>query len=440
MNASTFFMTCCLVVLVLVGQYLFHLQFQLRSFHRWLQEEERVSISGSGTYVDDAYLDGSSDEVVANDSQWARKFVVFLRPVRQWWYRAMPAWLHVNSSHLDDKELAFLCNEVATRLRSGSPIQEAWQRSWGRIRPQDPPLRFDELGLPSFLHGPESSNESMGRQSQARGADIPVQVSTNGGLRMELLALRAACIFSARLGAPLADILDRIASGIDDVEVAANARSVACAGARTSIRILTALPFIAVGAGVFLGVDPLHHFLDGSIGSIACVMGLVLMVVGHLLFRFLLHRAMVGEDMVDVAILCDLAKAGLDSGAALPDVMEALGHAIADSPLVQAARELRLGVSWRRATAQCDKRYLPLIRGLAIAWEDGASPVPLLERSAGQVRARRTVESKLEAEKLGVRVVIPVSACLLPAFVALGLLPLILHFAQTGLGELIAGT
>lgn len=64
------------------------------------------------------------------------------------------------------------------------------------------------------------------------------------------------------------------------------------------------------------------------------------------------------------------------------------------------------------------------------AWEQGASPVPLLLRGASRTRKRHTQAAIEAAEKLGVRLVIPLGVCLLPAFFVLGIVPVVVSTVQ----------
>ena len=58
----------------------------------------------------------------------------------------------------------------------------------------------------------------------------------------------------------------------------------------------------------------------------------------------------------------------------------------------------------------------------------------MLHRASAQIRSRRAADARIEAEKLGVHLVAPLGALLLPAFIALGILPIIMHLMATGSG------
>ncbi|MBD3689577.1 hypothetical protein H8R10_04970 [Winkia sp. C62] len=132
------------------------------------------------------------------------------------------------------------------------------------------------------------------------------------------------------------------------------------------------------------------------------------------------HRA------VDLAVVLDLAAAAVASGASVPGTLEALGVAIGEDDLAVVARALQLGAAWDLAWAEASARYAPLAEALAPAWLEGVGPHPMLVASADHVRSRRHQQAREAAERLAVRLVVPLGLCQLPAFVLLGLVPVLL--------------
>ncbi|ACQ78883.1 type II secretion system protein [Beutenbergia cavernae DSM 12333] len=141
---------------------------------------------------------------------------------------------------------------------------------------------------------------------------------------------------------------------------------------------------------------------------------------------------------VDAAVACELVAAVLDAGAAVPTALDALGRAI-DGDDGRALRScggaLLLGASWSEAWSGVPGRWAIVERALEPAWTDGVAPGPALRAAADGVRARRAELAKEAAARLGVRLVLPLGLCYLPAFVLLGLLPVVI---ATG-GSLLGG-
>lgn len=148
---------------------------------------------------------------------------------------------------------------------------------------------------------------------------------------------------------------------------------------------------------------------------------------------------------VDVAVLLDLADAALGAGASVPGTLHALGRAVvtptgadehggAGAAMSRAARALLLGATWAEAWEGAPEPLGPLADALEPAWVDGAAPGPLLRQAAGSVRSTRHREAQEAAARLGVRLVLPLGLCFLPAFVLLGLVPVVLAAGGTVLG------
>lgn len=146
----------------------------------------------------------------------------------------------------------------------------------------------------------------------------------------------------------------------------------------------------------------------------------------------------------DSALVIDLARAAIAGGASVPGALIALGAALsapADQPLAAhlsaVGRSLILGASWSEAWEQKPGSKItrhPLARALehalAPAWCDGANPVPLLEGQARVIRARRARKSREAAAALGVRLTLPLGLCYLPAFILLGVMPIIIGITR----------
>lgn len=132
------------------------------------------------------------------------------------------------------------------------------------------------------------------------------------------------------------------------------------------------------------------------------------------------HR---GGARVDLAVICDLLCAAVAAGAALPRACEAVGRVGGDTHgavLTRAATALRLGASWEYAWGGH-----VLGEVLEPAWADGADPTPLLEQLARSIRANRRTVAKKAAAALSVRLVLPIGLCLLPAFILVGVVPVL---------------
>ncbi|UKY51739.1 type II secretion system F family protein [Streptomyces inhibens] len=151
-------------------------------------------------------------------------------------------------------------------------------------------------------------------------------------------------------------------------------------------------------------------------------------------------RLAVAEVRAELAPAGDLLAACLAAGAGPRESAEAVGRSL-DGPVAerlrQVAAELRLGgepaLVWPRLAA------LPGAEGLARCMERaGISGVPAVEsvsRIAAELRAEQARAAITRARRAGVLVTLPLAACFLPAFLTLGVAPVLIGLA----GELLGG-
>ena len=123
------------------------------------------------------------------------------------------------------------------------------------------------------------------------------------------------------------------------------------------------------------------------------------------------------------------AAAALGSGLSIPGTLAALDIATGGKDRTTASRLLLMGATWEEAwDGVANTRLRDSLRA---AWTDGAAPVPLIERSAHTLRLQRQRNAKEAAEKLGARLVMPLGLCFLPAFILIGVVPVVAGAAGT---------
>lgn len=143
-----------------------------------------------------------------------------------------------------------------------------------------------------------------------------------------------------------------------------------------------------------------------------------------------------GSATVSPALLLELVDAAVSTGAALPRALGAVAVALPGEQgdaLARVASSLELGATWDIAWASAPG-LLDTRRALAVAWETGAAPGPALGAAADRLRRESRSQAREAAARLGVHLVLPLGVCFLPAFVLLGLAPVVLSFAGALLG------
>lgn len=242
----------------------------------------------------------------------------------------------------------------------------------------------------------------------------------------------AAGAVAARVGAPLASMLAALGSAAADRGDALALREAALAGPRLSARILAWLPLAGLalagtvdpGSWRVLALTPLGWGLTAAAALMSWL--------GRTWTARIVAAASRGDPALDqVRVAVPLLRAALASGADLPRALETVGGALGAVALESAGRRLRAGgvPVWQEAAsiwAGADAAWEPVAAALEPAWTSGAAPDPALA-AAGEALARRARrDHAVGAAEIGVRVALPLTLCQLPAFVAVGVLPVLI--------------
>lgn len=138
-----------------------------------------------------------------------------------------------------------------------------------------------------------------------------------------------------------------------------------------------------------------------------------------------------------MAVVLDLLDVTCAAGASVPGALAAVGDAVAGrrgSVMVRAASSLSLGAPWPEAWAGAPPDLMPVADVLRPAWEDGLAPGAPLRAAATSLRREQHATAMEAAGALGARLVLPLGLCYLPAFVLVGLVPVLLSMARSALG------
>lgn len=179
-------------------------------------------------------------------------------------------------------------------------------------------------------------------------------------------------------------------------------------------------------------------------GVPGCLVGLG---AGYGVWRWWRGRGVGGVaefDAVEAArqlpLAADLLAACVAAGAGPVVATQAVGDALkgpVGERLAQGAAEVRLGgepvEAWRRLGAIPGAG--PLARLLERAGESGAPAADPVARLAADCRAERSRTATAAARRAGVLMTAPVGLCYLPAFIAVGVLPVVIGLA----GGLLSG-
>ena len=322
----------------------------------------------------------------------------------------------------------------ARRARGFSPLSE----DYGHKRCAEDIRRFTQAlaalaswGAPAHLACAQLLENSSRMRPHSRDRLYDLQLS----LRM-----------SESAGAPLATSLERAAEHAEERIDALLGRQSALAAPRATGRILSWLPLLGLGLGVLMGSDPVGVLTGSILGALTGLFGLGLAFAGRRWTAALVHRAEVestraghtgGEQAlnaptVDTALVLELLAAQLRAGLAPLAALGTLAEALNSRPLHTVCQRLQMGSSWGSAwSGSAAGTFGELRDALAPAYTGGAPSTALLLSLADAHRLSERRAAERAAGKLSVALVVPLGLCSLPAFICLGIVPIIISLLPT---------
>ena len=141
--------------------------------------------------------------------------------------------------------------------------------------------------------------EIVGALAAELRAGLPVR-DTGGPVELRLrdpeavARVAAARRISERLGAPLADLLDRVEADLRAGQRLRATVAAQAAGVRATGMLLAVLPLAGVALGTSLGTDPVHQLLHTPLGA-ACVLAALAAQCAGLFWQSRLTNAVMAE-------------------------------------------------------------------------------------------------------------------------------------------------
>ena len=318
------------------------------------------------------------------------------------------------------------------RARSSSPLSE----DYGQKRCAEDIRRFTQAlatvtswGAPAHLACAQLLENSARMRPHSRERLHDLQLS----LRM-----------SESAGAPLATSLERAAEHAEERIDALLGRQSALAAPRATGRILSWLPLLGLGLGVLMGSDPVGVLTGSVLGALTGLLGLGLAFAGRRWTAALVHRAEVesaasnGAEQtsnmppVDTALVLELLAAQLRAGLAPLAALGTLAEALNSRPLHTVCQRLQMGSGWGSAwLGSAAGTFGELRDALAPTYTGGAPSTALLLSLADAHRLNERRAAERAAGKLSVALVVPLGLCSLPAFICLGIMPILISLLPT---------
>lgn len=222
--------------------------------------------------------------------------------------------------------------------------------------------------------------------------------------------VRAVLRVAEHTGAPVATTLRALARALRRSAASDRAVRVALAGPRASARVVLALPVFGLLLGSTWGAGAVQALVGTPIGWTCCTVAAGLVLLGRTWTARLVRRAT--PDGHVPGILLDAWAVAVSGG----------GSWAAGGRAVQTAFA-RTTTAVPSGPRRREEEQLREVLGLAQC--AGVPAAALLRAAAEDVRDDAAAAGLEAAERLAVRLVLPLGVCVLPAFVLVGVVPVV---------------
>lgn len=231
----------------------------------------------------------------------------------------------------------------------------------------------------------------------AAGDEVPRAIADLGG---SWRAVASAWTVASTVGAPLAESLRGIVVALRDAQETADEVRVALAEPAGTARLMGWLPLVAVLLGVALGFDTFGVLIGNAMGVVCLVAGVLLIAGAQHWTRALVRKARTATGIPGLE--AELLAIGLSGGVS-----------------IERARRIVADTTAEGTDASIDAT-------LALSRLAGVPAVELLRATAALARHRARTDGRLRAARLSSQLLLPLGVCTLPAFLLLGVAPMLL--------------
>jgi tight adherence protein B len=276
-------------------------------------------------------------------------------------------------------------HRLAVLLEAGLPAIRAWRE----VIADDPRSGTERADTT------RAADEAGDGADAARG-DLAVVLVRRGGVWSDVAV---AWKVASTVGAPLAPSLRGIAEALRDAEGARDDVAIALAEPASTARLIAWLPLLALALVAAFGFDVVAT-LASPFGLVCLLAGAGLIFAAHRWTAALVRRAQPPSRIAGWE--CDLVAVALTGGVSIDRALAVVTEAGCPTA-VDATSDV-----------------------LALSRSCGAPAVELLRAEAADRRRTARTEGRLRAARLASRLLVPLGVCTLPAFLLLGVAPMLL--------------
>lgn len=287
------------------------------------------------------------------------------------------------------------------RWRRQRPHQNDPQRAAAAMRTLAVLLQAGTRPHTAWRHLADTGDAVAGRivARVDAGAELVGAIDAENGVWSDVAA---AWEIATTVGAPLADVLRALSESLQDAASAADDVRVALAEPTGTARLLLWLPFAGLLLGFALGFDTVGVLVSNPFGIACVVLGTALVLVARWWTGRMVRAAQ--PESGTPGMHAELVAVALAGGVGIPRALRLVEHSPA-------------ALSDDRSTTDA---VLELSRSA------GVPAGELLRATAAQQRHESRVRGRVRAARLSSQLLLPLGACTLPAFLLLGVAPLML--------------
>lgn len=226
------------------------------------------------------------------------------------------------------------------------------------------------------------------------------------------------CVFN---GVSLSKVLTQTTEIINLIKESYREMQILISGTIFSSKILKLLPILGVLLSLIMGINSLNIFFGSLVGLIMFVFGCLFWFIGNKITNSMIEKfnSMLEYSGVytDTRIQLRIIECALTSG-------QNLLTAFANSE-IEGLKQFASGKPW--CVCQISEEYNALYECFLY----GSSPIEVIRDLISNASAKMEKHFKEEAEKLSVKMVIPLGLCYLPSFILIGVIPIMMGMLKS---------
>ena len=222
-----------------------------------------------------------------------------------------------------------------------------------------------------------------------------------------------------QVGAAPAHTIQSVATALTDAADTVRLAQAYQAGPRSAQRIMMALPFFSLFGALVLGQDVLRVLATSALGWFLLVSAAGLIWIAHVWSSRMINKALTYSWFNGMSAECCAM------------------YVVAGLPLNSALEKAdAFAQPFLAAQPECHDDRNDIVATIDLAYTEGIPVAGLLRAHADQQRSSAQQQMRFRVERLSVQLVIPLGVCILPAFIAVGIIPIVISMlSSTALGS-----